>query len=126
MEMNCVSQKAHLMMDDLSVMTASLQAQLKAKMSPALAATLASDDPPPPDEEPPLPPAPEEAPIELGRDDGLCVSVLSQSFCRAARGLPPPPPPPVAAPDAVLVGTNPSNMDDSALRLDRGWITSGV
>lgn len=82
--MNWVSQKAHFMIE--SVMTASLQAQLKAKMAPGLVAVLPTEPPlaPPP---PPLLPLDPPAllvapPNELGRplDDGLLVSVLSQSF----------------------------------------------
>lgn len=77
MEMNCVSQKAHFIIAE-SVITASLQAQLKANMAPGLLV----DGPlllPPPLDEPALPAVPlvaaappfEEAPIEPGRELGL-------------------------------------------------------
>ena len=109
MEMNWVSQKAHFIIE--SVMTASLHAQLKAKMAPE----------PVPDG--PAPPAP---PNELGRpaDPLGGVSVLSHSFCRAASGL-------EEVDGADDVGTtgaadgadgadeSPSNMEESALRLER-------
>ena len=109
MEMNCVSQKAHFMME--SVMMASLQAQLKAKMAPGPLA----DDPALAD---PAPDPLEAPPNELGRLPlAPDVSVLSQSFCRAASGLDDVPP--ADEPDS------PSNMEERALRLACGRV-SGV
>ena len=122
--MNWVSQKAHFMIE--SVITASLQAQLKAKIAPGFVPALPAELPDPPlPPPPPLLPAP---PREFGRplDDGLCVSVLSQSFCRAASGLNPPPDE-VPPEDGAAAEERPSNMDERALRLDRaGWTSVGV
>ena len=132
-EMNWVSQTAHFMMD--SVMTASLQAQLKAKIAPGFVATMPSAELPNPPLPPPLlplePPALLPAPHrEFGRplDDGLLVSVLSHSFCRAASGLNSPADEVVPPEDgAAAEEDSPSNMDERALRLDQaGWTSVGV
>lgn len=83
--MNGVSQKAHFMIES-AVTTASLQAQLKAKIAPGVGPVPGPLAP----TALPLPgaivlPEPEvdlDAPLPLGPR----VSVLSQSFCRAASG----------------------------------------
>lgn len=76
MEMNGVSQKAHFMMES-ELTTASLQAQLKARIAPGvlLVEVVVSGTG--------VEPCGAE---RLGRGGGWWVSVLSQSFWRAARG----------------------------------------
>lgn len=87
LEMKGVSQKAHFMMES-AVTTASLQAQLNARIAPG-----AVPEPGPAAPTPPLPaavarpdavpgPPPDRAALPLGP----LVSVLSQSFCSAANG----------------------------------------